>query len=71
MNDETKLYLFTDETSQPYEEGENPFPQTPQMNEIEAKIIKKYGLVIAEDENETDSQNVKTVLAPRQLINKN
>lgn len=54
MNDETKLYLFMDETGRPYEEGENPFPRTIEMDEIENKIIEKYGLVLAEDEEENE-----------------
>lgn len=54
MNDESKLYLFMDETGRPYEEGENPFPRTIEMEEIENKIIEKYGLVLAEDEDEDD-----------------
>lgn len=43
-----------DESGRPYEEGENPFPDTPEMEEIEARIIKKYGLVLAEDEEEDE-----------------
>lgn len=55
MNDETKLYLFMDETGRPYEEGENPFPNTPEDDEFDRMLLKKLGLVLAEDENETDS----------------
>ena len=54
MIDESKLYLFMDETGRPYEEGENPFPRTIEMDEIEARIIEKLGLVLAEDEEEDE-----------------
>lgn len=51
MNDETKLYLFMDESGRPYEEGENPFPETPEDDEFDRMLFKKYGLVLAEDED--------------------
>ncbi len=54
MNDETKLYLFMDETGRPYEEGENPFPRTPEDDEFDRQLFKKLGLVLAEDEEEDE-----------------
>lgn len=52
-NNESKLHLFTDETSRPYEKNENKFIRTPQFDELEAHIIQKYNLTLAEDKNKT------------------
>lgn len=54
MMDESKLYLFMDETGRPYEEGERPFPRTLEDDEFDRKLFKKLGLVLAEDEEEDD-----------------
>lgn len=54
MNDETKLYLFMDESGRPYEEGERPRPRTPEDDEFDRKLFKKLGLVLAEDEDEEE-----------------
>lgn len=45
-NNESKLHLFTDETSRPYEKNENKFIRTPQFDELEAHIIQKYNLML-------------------------
>lgn len=52
MNNESKLHLFTDETSRPYEDK---LIRTPQFDELEACIIKKYNLILAENENKTET----------------
>lgn len=44
------LLFVMDETSAPYEQNENPFPQTDSDNEFEDMIIKKYNLITKEME---------------------
>ena len=44
------LRFVMDETSAPYEQKENPFPQTDSDNEFEDMIIKKYNLATGEME---------------------
>ena len=47
MNEnEEKLYLIADETTAPYEEGENPFVRTEEDEEFDLKVAGKFGLVI-------------------------
>ncbi len=41
----------TDETSVPYEQNENPFPQTDLDDEFEKMIINKYHLTTKEMED--------------------
>lgn len=43
---EEKLYLIADETTAPYEEGNNPFVRTKEDDEFDLKVIEKFGLVI-------------------------
>ncbi len=45
------LRFVMDETSVPYEQNENPFPQTDLDDEFETMIINKYHLITKEMEN--------------------
>ena len=44
MDSTEKLSFFMDETSAPYEDGENPFPRTKEDDEFDEMIIAKYHL---------------------------
>jgi len=57
MNSVENLRFFMDESSAPYEEGENPFPRTKRDDEFDEMIIKKYHLVTKEME-----QNGKQII---------
>ncbi len=52
MASKDDLYFAMDETSRPYEPGENPFPGTELDEEFEKMIINKYHLVTKEMEAE-------------------
>lgn len=52
MKNEEKLYLYMDETGRPFEDGENPFPRTPEDDEFDRMLFKKFGLVLAKDVDE-------------------
>ena len=45
------LRFVMDETSVPYEQNENPFPQTDSDDEFEKTIINKYHLITKEMED--------------------
>ena len=51
MSDIQKLRFYTDESGTPYEDGENPFPRTKEDDEFDQMMIKKYNLVLKEDED--------------------
>ncbi len=60
------LRFVMDETSAPYEEGENPYIQTELDNEFEQMIINKYNLTTKEmesyiDNTETDYHGNKKI----------
>ena len=50
MDSTEKLSFFMDETSAPYEDGENPFPRTKEDDEFDEMIIAKYHLTTKEME---------------------
>ena len=43
---EEKLYLIADETTAPYEDGNNPFVRTEKDEEFDLKVAEKFGLVM-------------------------
>ena len=51
MDTTEKLRCFMDETSAPYEDGENPFVRTKEDDEFDEMIIAKYHLTTKEMEN--------------------
>ena len=50
MDTTEKLRYVMDETSAPYEDGENPFVRTKEDDEFVEKIIAKYHLITKEME---------------------
>ena len=49
MSSTDNLRFVMDETSVPYEQNENPFPQTDSDNEFEKMIIRKYNLTTSQE----------------------
>lgn len=50
MDTTGNLRYFMDETSAPYEDGENPFPRTKEDDEFDEMMIAKHHLVTKEME---------------------
>ncbi len=44
MDNEKGLRFYMDETSAPYEEGQNPFEWTEEDEEFEKRMVEKYHL---------------------------
>lgn len=51
MCSSNKLQYFMDETSIPYEDGQNPFPRTKEDDDFDKMIIEKYHLVTKDMED--------------------
>ena len=54
--DTQDLRFFMDETSAPYEDGENPFIRTKEDEKFDKMIIAKYNLITKEMEKEISNQ---------------